>query len=138
LIAPDLSIFFYPMATMLRLTQNFFLPSINDLFETNHDSMLNCNLPAIHVNLEKQKTQKKKITQSDTNLPLKPLKLKTSPLQNNFGIQMVNGKRFLIPEPKKNKAKKPIWIFEENKLQNRGRKGKEKEWQKKIKKFYKK
>jgi hypothetical protein len=123
---------------MLRLPQNSFLPGIKDLFETNNNSMLNYDLPAIQVNLEELKTKKKHIVQLETKPPLKPLKMKTLLLQNKVEIHLVNDNRYLIPESKLNKAKKPIWIFEENVLQNRGRKGKEKEWQKKIKKFYKK
>jgi hypothetical protein len=117
---------------MLRLP----LPGVKDLFETNNNSMLNFDLPAIQVNLEKLETKKEIFL--ETKPPLKPLKMKTPTFQNNVRNHLVNDKIYLVPELSANKAKKPIWIFEENVIQNRGRKGKEKEWQKKIKKFYKK
>jgi hypothetical protein len=117
------------------LPQSSKLPSIKQLFEGNQSPMSNCFLPAILSNHQTNNTKKNEVVLHAKKLPLKPLKMKTSPLQNKSGTIVFVQE--IIQEPKI-KEKKPAWVFEENVLANRGRRGVEKEWQKKIKKFYKK
>jgi hypothetical protein len=55
----------------------------------------------------------------------------------NFDLKTLKEEKVSVTEHK-TKEKKSQWIFEENVLQNRGRKGKQQEWRLGIKKFYKK
>jgi hypothetical protein len=54
----------------------------------------------------------------------------------NFNLKTLKEEKVsLVTE---HKTKRNLWIFEENVIHNRGRKGKQQEWRMGIKKFYKK
>jgi hypothetical protein len=69
-----------------------------------------------------------------SKLEAKPSKMEISEkiqeLYDNFHLKKQK-------EVKVETQKKSVWVFEENVLENRGRKGKQQEWRTGIKKFYK-
>jgi hypothetical protein len=103
------------------------LPSIDEFLESLKDSQPTTNLlPALFYDKIDKPLKQEKNRKFETKKE-KPLFVKIKPLPSEIFYQ------FLEIE---SKEKKNVWKFEKTHQQNRGRKGKQKDWQIQIKKFY--